>query len=269
MIGEEVPIEVNISLVEGALEDAEDKRGGQRSGSDMTPRDVFNDLCGMIFTGELRNVFASRKDFVCVEELVSTSRSPDHNLLTDFGSPPIPFRALCIRNKLHSGVPPPTTESNKEAVCRSSGKTRHGAYLKYTQNIMLQHRGEDQRVNPTPLICSTNPTAVSLRGLRREYHQPIDRSGLTPASVYSESVGQREKEKITRAPRERETRTHLKKVSHLRGGGEFLLIIRRPVWQGFPQIQQPVVASESPRSAMQDPIQAPPGATRQAGLYNS
>ncbi|GFW63596.1 hypothetical protein TNCV_4328841 [Trichonephila clavipes] len=30
-------------------------------------------------------------------------------------------------------------------------------------------------------------------------------------------------------------------------GGEFLLIIRRPVWQGLPQIQQPVVASgESP-----------------------
>ncbi|GFV23664.1 hypothetical protein TNCV_5108501 [Trichonephila clavipes] len=64
----------------------------------MTPRDVFNDLCGIIFTGESRNVFVSRKDFVCVEELVSTSRSPDRNLLTDFGSPPIPFRALCIVN---------------------------------------------------------------------------------------------------------------------------------------------------------------------------
>ncbi|GFW25902.1 hypothetical protein TNCV_2425901 [Trichonephila clavipes] len=30
------------------------------------------------------------------------------------------------------------------------------------------------------------------------------------------------------------------------GGGEFLLIIRRPVWQGLPQIQQPVVASGEP-----------------------
>ncbi|GFU43429.1 hypothetical protein TNCV_53311 [Trichonephila clavipes] len=29
-------------------------------------------------------------------------------------------------------------------------------------------------------------------------------------------------------------------------GGEFLLIIRRPVWQGLPQIQQPVVASGEP-----------------------
>ncbi|GFV17350.1 hypothetical protein TNCV_1093061, partial [Trichonephila clavipes] len=37
------------------------------------------------------------------------------------------------------------------------------------------------------------------------------------------------------------------RVSMLRvGGGEFLLIIRRPVWQGLPQIQQPVVASGEP-----------------------
>ncbi|GFS93545.1 hypothetical protein TNCV_87181 [Trichonephila clavipes] len=126
----------------------------------MTPRDVFKDLCGIIFTGESRIVLASRKAFVCVEEMVSTSRSPDRNLLTDFGSPPIPFRALCIANgdlrdmallgkeiskslarlavssiarlgntrplpwhsrlgsisvekKIHSGVPLPTTESNK------------------------------------------------------------------------------------------------------------------------------------------------------------
>ncbi|GFT97631.1 hypothetical protein TNCV_2024491 [Trichonephila clavipes] len=47
-------------------------------------------------------------------------------------------------------------------------KTRHGAYLKYTQNIMLQHQGEDPTGKPDTLICSTNPTAVSLRRLRRE-----------------------------------------------------------------------------------------------------
>ncbi|GFU59802.1 hypothetical protein TNCV_4343571 [Trichonephila clavipes] len=182
----------------------------------MTPRDVFKDLCGIIFTGESRNVLASRKAFVCVEEMVSTSRSPDRNLSTDFGSPPIPFRALCIANgdlrdmallgkeisknltrlavssiarlgntrplpwhsrlgsvsvekKLHSGVPPPTTESNKGgSVPVIWQKTRHGAYLEYIQNIMLQHQGEDPTGNPTPLICNTNPTAVSLRGHRRE-----------------------------------------------------------------------------------------------------
>ncbi|GFT17579.1 hypothetical protein TNCV_4032491 [Trichonephila clavipes] len=47
-------------------------------------------------------------------------------------------------------------------------KTRHGAYLEYTQNIMLQHQGEDPTGKPDTLICSTNPTAVSLRRLRRE-----------------------------------------------------------------------------------------------------
>ncbi|GFV06954.1 hypothetical protein TNCV_2917141 [Trichonephila clavipes] len=73
----------------------------------------------------------------------------------------------------------PPRSPTREAVCRSSGKTRHGAYLKYTQNIMLQHQGEDPTGKPTPLICSTNPTAVSLRRLQKNpywrYHQPIDR----------------------------------------------------------------------------------------------
>ncbi|GFV95088.1 hypothetical protein TNCV_3708831 [Trichonephila clavipes] len=69
-----------------------------RSGSEMMPRDVLRDLYGLIFTGEPRNVLASRKDFVSVKELVSTSRLPDRNLLRDFGSPPIRLRALCIAN---------------------------------------------------------------------------------------------------------------------------------------------------------------------------
>ncbi|GFW07836.1 hypothetical protein TNCV_3919691 [Trichonephila clavipes] len=56
---------------------------------------------------------------------------------------------------------------------------------------MLQHQGEDPTGKPDTLICSTNPTAVSLRGLRKRYHQPIDRSGLTPATRLQRSVGQR------------------------------------------------------------------------------
>ncbi|GFU64265.1 hypothetical protein TNCV_3780761 [Trichonephila clavipes] len=36
------------------------------------------------------------KDFVCLAEIVSTSRSSDRNLFTDFGSPSIPERTLCI-----------------------------------------------------------------------------------------------------------------------------------------------------------------------------
>ncbi|GFV29831.1 hypothetical protein TNCV_2082961 [Trichonephila clavipes] len=37
--------------------------------------------------------------------------------------------SISTRKNLHPGVTPPTTKSNKEAVCRSSGKIRHGAYL--------------------------------------------------------------------------------------------------------------------------------------------
>ncbi|GFW61632.1 hypothetical protein TNCV_3705671 [Trichonephila clavipes] len=47
-------------------------------------------------------------------------------------------------------------------------KTRHGAYLEYTQNIMLQQQGGIKWVIPPSFICSTNPTAMFLRGHRRE-----------------------------------------------------------------------------------------------------
>ncbi|GFV92113.1 hypothetical protein TNCV_1895491 [Trichonephila clavipes] len=54
--------------------------------------------------------------------------------------------------------------------------TRHGAYLDYTQNILIQHQGENPTGKPDPPYLrhplsttpSTNPTAVSLRGHRRE-----------------------------------------------------------------------------------------------------
>ncbi|GFW50010.1 hypothetical protein TNCV_2315921 [Trichonephila clavipes] len=102
----------------------------------MTSRDVFKDLCGIIFTGESRNVFASRKDFVCVEELVSTSRSPDRNLLTDFGSPPIPFRALCIVNAdfrdmalLGKEINPPTVQPGFFRPTREASKTDHTEFF--------------------------------------------------------------------------------------------------------------------------------------------
>ncbi|GFS74410.1 hypothetical protein TNCV_970131 [Trichonephila clavipes] len=56
--------------------------------------------------------------------------------------------------ELHPGVPPPNTESNKGgSVPVIWQKTRHGAYLEYTQNIMLQHQGEDPTGKPdTPYL---------------------------------------------------------------------------------------------------------------------
>ncbi|GFT62002.1 hypothetical protein TNCV_3811781 [Trichonephila clavipes] len=54
------------------------------------------------------------------------------------------IESISTRKNLRSGVPPPTTESNKRgSVPVIWQKTRNGAYLEYTQNIMLQHQGED------------------------------------------------------------------------------------------------------------------------------
>ncbi|GFS96987.1 uncharacterized protein TNCV_4178451 [Trichonephila clavipes] len=189
----------------------------------MTPRNVFQNLCGIIFTGVSRNVFASKKDFVCVEELYSTSRSPDCNLLTNFGSPPIPFRALFIENgdfsnmallskeisqnltrlavssivrlgntrplpwhsrlgsicakKLHSGVPPPTTESNKggsvpviwqnqarrlpevhpEYKATSSGRGSNGGGVKWLPvPIGLTQEHDILELKPSPCLDNGN-----------------------------------------------------------------------------------------------------------------
>ncbi|GFV78945.1 hypothetical protein TNCV_4347041 [Trichonephila clavipes] len=48
-------------------------------------------------------------------------------------------------------------------------KTRHGALTWSTPRIQYYSiRARIQRVNPPALICSTNPTVVSLRGHQRE-----------------------------------------------------------------------------------------------------
>ncbi|GFW07142.1 hypothetical protein TNCV_3693371 [Trichonephila clavipes] len=62
----------------------------KRSGSDMTPRQEFNDLWGVTVKLESKNVFASKKDFVWRADMVSINKSPERNFFTDFGFPPIP-----------------------------------------------------------------------------------------------------------------------------------------------------------------------------------
>ncbi|GFS72320.1 hypothetical protein TNCV_1827281 [Trichonephila clavipes] len=54
-------------------------------------------------------------------------------------------------------MPPPTME-----CAGHQAKTRHGT--RSTPRI----RARIQRLSPTPRICSTNPTAMSLRRHRRE-----------------------------------------------------------------------------------------------------
>ncbi|GFU64485.1 hypothetical protein TNCV_2526001 [Trichonephila clavipes] len=79
--------------------------------------------------------------------------------------------------------------------------TRHGAYLKYTQNIVLQNQGEDPTGKPTshlPLSAALTLQQCLFGDTEERYHQPIDRSGLTPATRLQRSVGQRERRGIPR-----------------------------------------------------------------------
>ncbi|GFU31587.1 hypothetical protein TNCV_1234851 [Trichonephila clavipes] len=96
--------------------------------------------------------------------------------------------SISTRKKLHPGVPPTTT---REAVCRSSGKTRHGAYLEYTHNIVIQHQDEDPTGKPHSLSASLTLQQCLFGDTEERCHQPIDGSGLTPASRLQRSVGQR------------------------------------------------------------------------------
>ncbi|GFV20354.1 hypothetical protein TNCV_4141151 [Trichonephila clavipes] len=66
----------------------------KRSGLEMTPRQEFKVLSGLTVSGESIKILASKNDLLCTVDIVSISRSPDHNFLMDLGSPPIPIKAL-------------------------------------------------------------------------------------------------------------------------------------------------------------------------------
>ncbi|GFW78063.1 hypothetical protein TNCV_135331 [Trichonephila clavipes] len=67
---------------------------------------------------------------------------------------------------------------------------RHNAYLEYTQNIVLQHQGEDPTGKPdTPYLQHLTLQQCLSGDTKERYHHPIDRSGLTPATRLQQSVG--------------------------------------------------------------------------------
>ncbi|GIX90637.1 hypothetical protein CDAR_537391, partial [Caerostris darwini] len=57
----------------------------------MTPRVVFNVLCGDTIIGRPKKDLASRSDFDCKALAVSTSRSPERSFLTDLDVSNIPL----------------------------------------------------------------------------------------------------------------------------------------------------------------------------------
>ncbi|GFT92333.1 hypothetical protein TNCV_2048781 [Trichonephila clavipes] len=111
-----------------------------------------------------------------------------------------------------------------EAACRSSDM-RQARHLpqRWYWSIVLQVRC-DPPVHLGHPNCNTNPKANCLWyskrtriGNRRTNHQPIDRSGLTPASRLRRSMGQRARNRNPRfhfprhsVPRGRASRTHPK-----------------------------------------------------------
>ncbi|GFV36871.1 hypothetical protein TNCV_3124121 [Trichonephila clavipes] len=87
------------------------------------------------------------------------------------------FRHCKGARKLHPRVPPPTTKSTREAVCRSSGKTRHGAYLS-TPRIVIQHQGED----PTLYTCQPLSAELTLQQCSPRTPKRVITSRLTGAA---------------------------------------------------------------------------------------
>ncbi|GFV59888.1 hypothetical protein TNCV_856091 [Trichonephila clavipes] len=65
---------------------------------------------------------------------------------------------------------------------------RHGAYLEYTQNIVLQHQGEDPTGNPTtPYLQHLSYSSVSLGTPKRGTTSRLTGTSSLPPPVYSEA----------------------------------------------------------------------------------
>ncbi|GFY32573.1 hypothetical protein TNCV_673281 [Trichonephila clavipes] len=81
--------------------------------------------------------------------------------------------SISTRKKLHPGVPPPTTESSKggsvPAIWQNQARRLPGVHPEYSDTASGSLFGDTEE----------------------RYHQPIDRSGLTPSSRLQRSVGQR------------------------------------------------------------------------------
>ncbi|GFX25500.1 hypothetical protein TNCV_1407661 [Trichonephila clavipes] len=134
--------------------------------------------------------------------------SPERNFFTDFGSPPIPLRAFCI----------------------AKGDFRDILLLEIRRRIPFDF----QRTSLAGLALDSATSsglgrapALQCRTPSRHHLELQDRRDYTPADRAARTFW--EKEKITRAPRERETRTHLKKVSPLRGSFSLKEIVQ-PFW---------------------------------------
>ncbi|GFV20548.1 hypothetical protein TNCV_4143091 [Trichonephila clavipes] len=70
------------------------------------------------------------------------------------------FGSISARKNFILACLHPSRSPTREAVCQSSGKTRQGAYLEYTQNVVIQHQGEDPMGTGTVNASCTNCKAA-------------------------------------------------------------------------------------------------------------
>ncbi|GFV97726.1 hypothetical protein TNCV_2313111 [Trichonephila clavipes] len=83
---------------------------------------------------------------------------------------------------------PPQVQQRRQCASQLA-TTRLGAYLEYTQDIALQHKDEDPTGKPDTPYLQHKPYYYPSE---ETFHQPTDRSKLTPASHLQRSLGQRE-----------------------------------------------------------------------------
>ncbi|GFW95694.1 hypothetical protein TNCV_19251 [Trichonephila clavipes] len=128
--------------------------------------------------GESRNVFARRKDFVCRAEFVSSSRSPERNRLTDFGSPPIPTRAFCIKKGDFFPISLCSSESSKNLAEKRRRRIPFDFQRTSLVGLALDSATSSGLGRAPALQCRT-PSRHHLKLQDRRDYTPADRAART------------------------------------------------------------------------------------------
>ncbi|GFY29832.1 hypothetical protein TNCV_4071451 [Trichonephila clavipes] len=140
-----------------------------RSDSEITPLQELSVLCGLMVTEESRKDLTSSPPIPIRALLIANSEFVNIPLSGKDKSKNLVCAAILstLEGWVIQGLYPGTADLDPYAQKKTScwcasthhgvqqgrqcaghlAKTRHGAYLEYTQNIMLQHQGEDPTVN--------------------------------------------------------------------------------------------------------------------------
>ncbi|GFW44283.1 hypothetical protein TNCV_1747121 [Trichonephila clavipes] len=157
--------------------------------------------------GESRKDLASKKDLVCRAELVSISKSPDHNIKNlELAAISLTLR-LGNTGSLYQGMDLKNQWPDHHELDRERRRIIPFDFQRTSLAGLALDSATSSGLGRAPALQCRTPSRHHLELQDRRDYTPADRAARTCWK----------KGKITRAPRERETRTHLKKVSPLRG----------------------------------------------------